>query len=93
MRAAIILLLVICLVACGTPPQTVTMDGYDAASGTTVNPINIWASYEPRGARVGQVQHGERVTLLQRSGSGAQIQTAQGVRGWVGVAFIKELKR
>lgn len=89
MRALVFLFLCAALVSCGTPAVTVTINGYDAASGVTLDPINLWQTYAPRGPKVGQVRHGERVTLLREMDGGALIRTSQGVQGWLSVQFIR----
>jgi len=71
----------------------VTMDGTDPASGTTIDPINLWDDYQTRSRVTGHAVHGALVTLLQRSGDGCEVQTNTGDRGWVTCSnFIKEFR-
>ena len=93
------IVLALVLAACGstvttstTSTRTVTMDGYDRAADTTVDPINVWETYQPRGRLVGRVSSGATVTMLQRDGDGVLIRAADGTEGWVTYWFIKELK-
>lgn len=68
--------------------RTVTMDG-----GGEVSTINLWDDYQTRGRVTGKAQSGDRVTLLQQSGAGCEVETNAGQRGWVTCSnFIKELK-
>jgi hypothetical protein len=90
-RRQAILLAAGALAACGARARVVTVDGTDA-TGALVDPINVWSRYAPRGRVVGQVRHGERVTLLRQEGAGALIRTAQGLEGWIGAAFVRELR-
>ena len=84
------------LSACGqvAPPPTaqiVTMDGSDPATGATIQTINVFDKL-PGGRKIGTVQSGARVTLLAHTGAVAQIETPEGLRGYVAAAFIKELR-
>lgn len=92
----LLLVFFILLTACGTtntPTQTATLDGYDSASGTTLQTINIWRNYTDRNQGLaGKGTHGEAVQLIRREGDGVLIQTSAGVRGWVNYRFIRELK-
>ena len=86
------LLLSLCgaLVFCGTPPQTVTISGYDAASKTTITPINLWRDYADRSKGIaGVVQNGEHVLLIRQEGGGALVQKTDGVQGWLSAQFIQ----
>lgn len=71
--------------------QYVTIDGRDS-SDAIIDPINVWDDYQIRGAVVARLPHGARVKMLRRDGSGIQIETENGVRGWVTDSFIRELK-
>jgi len=72
------------------PVQTVTVNGYDAASGIVIDPINLWRDYADRSKGIaGQVHHGERVTFIRQEGQGAFIETANGVRGWLNAQFVR----
>lgn len=86
----LVLLLLLSACARTVPVQTVTINGYDAESRTTIEVINLWRDYADRSKGVaGTVRSGERVTLIHQDGQGALIETAQGVRGWLNVAFIR----
>jgi uncharacterized protein YgiM (DUF1202 family) len=87
----VILLLFFCatLVSCGTPPQTVAITGFDAASGTVIDPINLWRDYTDRSQGIaGIVHHGESVTLLREQNGGALVQKGDGAQGWLNTQFI-----
>lgn len=72
--------------------RSVTMDGFDPATGTIIAPINIWKNYTDRTQGVvGTVLHGQYVTMIRQEGDGVLIQTPTGIRGWVSKSFIKEL--
>ena len=75
-----------------TPARMVTMDGTDKASGTVIDPINVWSDYQTRSSVVARVASGAKVKLISRNGDGVQIETASGARGWVTYWFIKELQ-
>ena len=74
--------------------RQVTMDGYDADTGVTVDPINLWRDYRDRMGRgtSGQARHGEKVTLIRREGNGVLVETDEGTHGWATYYFIRELK-
>lgn len=92
MRRLGIALLLAALIACGQTGRTVTIDGQDS-TGATVSPINLWNNYQTRSRVVGQVNHGDVVTLLQQSGAGCEVRTAAGTTGWLTCAnFIREFK-
>ena len=77
------------------PPtaRTVTMDGRGPSGTVDVPVINLWDDYRTRSKVVAQVKDGEQVLLIGRDGTGCQVQTSAGVRGWVTCGnFIKELK-
>ncbi len=87
-----LILVLFLLTACGrvVPVQTATIDGYDAASGTTIDPINLWKDYADRSKGVtGTVRHGERVSVIRQTGSGVLVETSAGVRGWLNAAFVR----
>lgn len=67
-----------------------TVDGYDSASGTIIDPINIWTDYNNR-RFAGKVRHGERVKLIKRVGDGVLIEKENGKRGWLTYFFIDGL--
>jgi SH3-like domain-containing protein len=93
---AVLLTTAISLAGCGetTATRVVTMDGRDAAAELTVDPINLWDNYQTRAHVTGRVAHGAEVRLIQQSGEGCQVETNNGIRGWVTCAnFIKEFKR
>ena len=71
----------------------VTLDGYDPASDTIIEPINIWKDYKKRSKGiVGKGKHGERVQFLEREGDGVKVKLKNGKSGWVTYYFIKEFK-
>lgn len=74
------------------PPQEqqalATIDGTDAASGTVIDPINIFDRL-PGGKRVGTVRNGARVLILRREGDTVLIRTTEGVQGYIAAGFIK----
>lgn len=77
------------------PPaeRFVTLDGYDAATGITIQKINLWKDYNNRRAGISATaQHGEKVKLIRREGDGVLVETKAGKRGWVTYYFIKEFK-
>jgi hypothetical protein len=76
-----------------TPETFVTMDGYDPASDSIIDPINLWIDYDDRSAGIAaKAKHGDKVKLVQREGDGVLVETADGVQGWVTYYFIKEFK-
>ena len=72
--------------------KELTMDGWDPASQTAIDPINLWTNYENR-TYAGKVHHGEKVWYVKREGDGVLIETKSGNRGWVTYFFIKEFKK
>lgn len=67
------------------------MNGYDSATGSIINPINVFKDYENRNLGIsGKASHGEKVTILETSGNGVKIKTASGITGWVSNWFVKE---
>lgn len=87
-----LIVLGLALAGCGTTPRQVIMDGRDA-TGAKVDPINLFASYQPRGRVVGQARHGEAVDLIRQSGDGCEVRTTAGAQGWVTCSnFIREFK-
>lgn len=75
------------------PPKIITgrIDGYDPATKSIINPINIFKSYENRNLGIsGKAAHGEKITILERSGNGVKIKTFYEVTGWVSSWFVKE---
>lgn len=69
--------------------RIVTINGYDAATNTTIDPLNLWSDYQDR-KWVGKVRHGEKVYFLNREGDGVYIETQEGQKGWITYWFIKE---
>lgn len=68
-----------------------TISGYDSATGSIIDPINIFKDYENRDAGIsGKARDGESVTILEKSGNGVKIKTSSGVTGWVSSWFVKE---
>lgn len=75
------------------PVRLITIDGYDPASDSIIDPINVWQDYENRDAGiVTQAHHGASVKFLRREGDGILIETADGTQGWVTYWFVKEFK-
>jgi hypothetical protein len=71
--------------------RTGVTNGFDPETKTIINPINIFKDYENRNLGIsGKVGHGERVTIMERSGNGLKIYTNSGVTGWVSKEFVKE---
>ena len=68
-----------------------TIDGYDPASESIIDPINLWSDYETR-VYAGKVRHGEKVKIIKRVGDGVLIEKQNGKRGWLTYFFIKEFK-
>ena len=68
-----------------------TLDGWDHASQSTIDPINLWENYDTR-TFAGIAHHGDSVRLVTRKGDGVLIETESGVKGWVTYRFIKEFK-
>ncbi len=92
MRYTTLILLCVLVSACGraVPSQLVTINGYDVASKTTIDPINLWCDYANRSRGIaGQVHHGERVTFIRQEGQGALVRTASGVEGWINIQFLR----
>jgi hypothetical protein len=71
--------------------KELTIDGWDPASQTVIDPINLWTSYENR-TYAGKVRHGEKVWYVKREGDGVLVETKSGKRGWVTYFFIKEFR-
>jgi len=70
-------------------PASIT--GYDSATGSIIDPINIFIDYENRNRGLaGKAKHGETVTILEKSGRGVKIRTNSGITGWVSDWFVKE---
>jgi hypothetical protein len=68
-----------------------TINGYDSASDSIINPINVFKDYENRALGItGKVNHGDRVTISKRSGNGLKIYADSGVTGWVNKEFVRE---
>lgn len=88
---AIVLCLAV-LVGCGAALTGVpaVMHARDE-SGAVISSITLFTQYEPRGTVLGSVADGTRVTLLATVGSGALVQTIDGVRGWCNKAFVQRL--
>lgn len=74
-----------------TTGQLVTINGSDGQGGI-IDPINVSATYQPRGRTVAQVHPGEQVTMIKRDGDGVLIRTRDGTEGWVTYWFINGLK-
>jgi hypothetical protein len=90
MRAVVLLFFCAALVSCGTPAQIVTINGTDAASGTIIDPINLWRDYTDRNKGIAAtVRHGERVTLIREQGGAALIRKSNGAEGWLNTQFIR----
>ena len=69
-----------------------TITGYDSATGSIIDPINVFKDYEDRNLGIsGKARHGEKVTILEKSGNGVRIKTGSDVTGWVSSWFVKEL--
>lgn len=66
-----------------------TIDGWDPATKSIIDPINLWKNYETR-TYAGNVQHGEKVKFIKRDGDGVLIETKSGIQGWVTYFFIRE---
>lgn len=74
--------------------ETGTISGYDHATKTIINPINIFKDYDNRMLGIsGKARHGEKVTILERKGSGephgVKVRTSSGVVGWLSNWFVK----
>lgn len=68
-----------------------TINGYDKASNSIIDPINVFKDYKNRSLGIsGKTSHGERVTISDRAGNGLKIHTDSGVSGWVSKDFVKE---
>ncbi len=68
-----------------------TINGYDSATGSIIDPINVFNDYENRNLGIsGKAKHGEKVTILEKSGNGVRIKTGSGVTGWISSWFVKE---
>jgi len=68
-----------------------TINGYDSATGSIIDPINVFKNYENRNLGIsGKAKHGEKVTILEKSGNGVRIKTGSDVTGWVSSWFVKE---
>ncbi len=68
-----------------------TINGYDSATGSIIDPINVFKDYENRDLGIsGKAKHGEKVTILEKSGNGVRIKTSSDVTGWVSSWFVKE---
>lgn len=68
-----------------------TINGYDSATGSIIDPINVFKDYENRDLGIsGKAKHGEKVTILEKSGNGVRIKTGSDITGWVSSLFVKE---
>jgi len=68
-----------------------TVNGYDEASKTIINPVRVWKDYNNRNlGMAGTVQHGQEVIIIKKSGQGRKIRTNSGTEGWVTQWFLKE---
>ena len=68
-----------------------TINGYDSATGSIIDPINVFKDHENRNLGIsGKVRHGEKITILEKSGNGVRIKTSSDVTGWVSSWFVKE---
>ena len=92
-----LLLLIAILTACGTihvepAIRAATINADDPASGTRIDPVNVWKDYADRSAGVaGQVHHREKVGLVRQDGGAALIRLSDGTQGWVNAQFVAEL--
>jgi hypothetical protein len=74
-------------------PYTVRRaDRHDRRPGGMDERVNVWRNRLTRGAVMARLRPGDRVVLLQHTGYGARIETADGTRGWVRDVVIKELQ-
>jgi hypothetical protein len=96
---ALLVIIAALLTSCGATTEAVpatapivTISGDDGTGGI-IDPINVSATYKPRGATVARVHPGDKVTMLRRDGDGVLIQTSDGTQGWVTYWFIVGLKK
>jgi len=73
--------------------RIVHIDGYDAATGSIITPLNVWKNYDARTFAF-KIDHGASVTMLKKTsdGNGVYIRDASGREGWITYFFIEELK-
>jgi hypothetical protein len=72
----------------------VTIDGRDASTGDTIDPINLWDNWPTRSRVTGTTHDGEQGALLKKNGGGCLIRMQSGAQGWVTCSnFIKEFKK
>jgi uncharacterized protein YpmB len=75
--------------------KLLTIDGYDAATGTTIQKINVWSDYEKR-TYAFSLNHGDKVSILDRGiGSGnnwVRIKDNKGRTGYITDYFVREFK-
>ena len=72
-------------------PKTGSINGYDPATNSIIDPINLFISYENRGLGIsGRTNHGEKLVILDRSGNGIKVKTSAGTMGWISSWFVKE---
>lgn len=71
--------------------RELTIDGWDPATNSIIDPLNLWENYETR-TYAGKVRHGNKVWYVRRNGDGILIETKSGQRGWITYFFIREFK-
>lgn len=77
------------------PYKLLTIDGYDVATGKTIQEINVWSDYNKR-TYAFSLHHGDKVSILDRGiGSGnnwVRIKDNKGRTGYITDYFIREFK-
>jgi hypothetical protein len=72
--------------------RTVHIDGRDLNGDMLALGVPFHSGPHMSGRRLGRLQHGDVVTLLESNGYAARIRTSSGVEGWVDEYFVQELR-
>ncbi len=65
------------------------INGYDKQADYLMKKVNVWKKYQTR-EFTGKANHGEKVTIIKKSGNGRKIRTSSGLEGWVTYWLLEE---